>query len=121
MEPTLEEQEEDKIRELKGKSNIIIDNADEILDLLKHKEGILELSKDIKGISAFVSKAKKVRDNKPLLNLVDDKSLVIIGVVVIALVGMWKLTDPTILLSSAISGLFGVATGKAISDKDKDE
>lgn len=45
----------------------------------------------------------------------DDKDLVIISVTVIGIIALFVLTDPTTILSSIISGLFGVATGKGLS------
>ncbi len=45
----------------------------------------------------------------------DDKSLVIIAVTVIALAALFKLDDPTTIISSIASGLFGVAVGKNLN------
>ena len=42
----------------------------------------------------------------------DDKDLVIISVTIIGIIALFVLADPTTILSSIISGLFGVATGK---------
>ncbi len=45
----------------------------------------------------------------------DDKDLVIISVTIIGIIALFVLADPTTILSSIISGLFGVATGKGLS------
>ena len=70
------------------------------------------------------SKSKKElqeekEDRQAYINLIDDKMAVVLGTVVIALVGMWKLSDPTILLTSVVSGLFGLATGKSMNNRGK--
>lgn len=47
----------------------------------------------------------------------DDKDLVIISVTVIAIVSLFVLADPTTIISSIVSGLFGVAVGRKATDK----
>ena len=44
----------------------------------------------------------------------DDKDLVIISLTIIAIVAMFKITSPAAIISNIISGLLGVATGKAM-------
>jgi len=44
----------------------------------------------------------------------DDKTYVIIAVTLIALIYMWKPIEDVTLLTSIVSGLFGVAVGKAL-------
>lgn len=93
--------------------------------ILQHKDELRDTIVTVERVKEAIAKAKGGKAGL-FLNLIDDKSLVIVGVVVIGLVGMWKLTDPTILLTSVISGLFGVATGRGIGDnnnskKDMDE
>lgn len=43
---------------------------------------------------------------------VDDKDLVIITVTPIALTAMFTISEPNTLLTSIVSGLFGVAVGR---------
>jgi len=45
----------------------------------------------------------------------DDKDLVIISLTIIAIVAMFKITSPVTIISNIISGLLGVATGKAMN------
>ena len=42
----------------------------------------------------------------------DDKDLVIISVTIIGIIALFVLADPTTILSSIISGLFGIAVGR---------
>jgi len=44
----------------------------------------------------------------------DDKNLVIVAVTVLTLTAMFILKDPAAVLSNTITGLFGVAVGKAL-------
>jgi hypothetical protein len=84
--------------------------------ILRHEDEIREVSKNIGKILDFVHARPDII--KPsILEDFDDKYFVIIGVVIIALVGMWKVTDPTILLTSIVSGLFGIATGRSMGSK----
>ena len=46
--------------------------------------------------------------------LSNDKSLVIIAVTVLGLVSLFRLAEPEQVLTAVISGLFGVAVGKAV-------
>ena len=49
-------------------------------------------------------------EDKPMFNM-DDKDLVIISVTIIAIVSLFVLAEPVVIVSSVISGLFGVAVG----------
>jgi hypothetical protein len=52
-------------------------------------------------------------NNRPIVNLyLDDKDLVILGVTVIVIVALFKITDPTDIITNAMSGLFGIAVGR---------
>ncbi len=42
----------------------------------------------------------------------DDKDLVIISVTIIGIIALFVIADPTTILSSIISGLFGIAVGR---------
>ncbi len=42
----------------------------------------------------------------------DDKDLVIISVTVIAIVSLFVIADPVTIVSSIVSGLFGIAVGR---------
>jgi len=44
----------------------------------------------------------------------DDKDLVIIAATAIAIIAMFVLTDPQTIVSNVVTGLFGVAVGKAL-------
>ncbi len=44
----------------------------------------------------------------------DDKALVILAVTIIALAAMWRLPDAENIITSVVSGLFGVAVGRAL-------
>jgi len=44
----------------------------------------------------------------------NDKNLVIVAVTVLTLTAMFILKDPAAVLSNTITGLFGVAVGKAL-------
>lgn len=48
-------------------------------------------------------------------DLIDDKTMVIISLLVIAIAAMIKLEDPSVLVSPIISGLLGIAVGKRMS------
>lgn len=48
------------------------------------------------------------------IELLDDKALVILSVLLICIVAMFKVPDASNLVNQAITGLFGVAVGKAI-------
>ena len=45
---------------------------------------------------------------------IDDKIMVIVCVTGLAVLAMFQLTDPAAVVNSVVSGLFGVAVGKAI-------
>lgn len=56
-----------------------------------------------------------MEEKEKLMFNMDDKDLVIISVTVIGIISLFVLGDPTTILSSVISGLFGLATGRNIS------
>jgi len=45
----------------------------------------------------------------------DDKDLVILSVTIIGIISLFVLADPTTIVSSIISGLFGIAVGRKSS------
>lgn len=47
----------------------------------------------------------------------DDKALVIIGLVVIALCALWRVDSPETIITGIVSGLAGLATGAALGGK----
>lgn len=53
----------------------------------------------------------KMEDKEKLMFNMDDKDLVIISVTIIAIVSLFVLAEPVVIVSSVISGLFGVAVG----------
>lgn len=44
--------------------------------------------------------------------ILDDKNLVIICSTLLGLAALWALQDPTTVITSVITGLFGVAVGR---------
>ena len=56
------------------------------------------------------------REEKLMFNM-DDKDLVIMAVTVIAIVSLFVLADPTTIIASVLSGLFGLATGRRLDNK----
>lgn len=47
---------------------------------------------------------------------IDDKDLVIVSVTTIAIISLFVLADPTTILTSILSGLFGLATGRRMDN-----
>ena len=93
---------------------------DELTNIvITHRKEIKELMDDISMISSFIKRIPKKRVNS-FFKFFTDKEYVIVGVVIIAIVSMFVLTDPTTIISSIVSGLFGIGTGRAISSKDDD-
>lgn len=50
-------------------------------------------------------------EEKRVFNM-DDKDLVIISVTIIAIISMFVITDPITIVTSIVSGLFGIAVGR---------
>ena len=91
-------------------TNMIINNKDEVKMVMDN----------IAIVRDYVQKAKKAKPS--LMSYIDDKMVVIVGVVGIAIAALLLIPDPTNILMSIITGLFGVATGRAMNtNKDKDE
>lgn len=91
-------------------TNMIVNNKDEVAVVMKN----------IAIVSDYVQKAKKRKGS--VLRYLDDKIFVIAGVVGIAVAAIFLIPDPTNILMSIISGLFGLATGRAMDNsKDNDE
>lgn len=44
----------------------------------------------------------------------DDKDLVIVGAILIAIFAMYKIDDPVNVINQIMTGLFGVAVGKRL-------
>jgi hypothetical protein len=55
-----------------------------------------------------------IEGERPFYRFINDKDLVIIGVVVIAVCSMVLIPEPTIIISNIIAGLFGIATGRSM-------
>lgn len=60
-----------------------------------------------------------VAEPTPIFRYVNDKDLVIIGVVIIAVCAMFFIPEPTIIISNIIAGLFGIATGRSMGSGNK--
>ena len=99
-------------------TNISINKGDRT-NIAINKGELKDLIKDIKNISSFVNNVKK--NNRPVLRYITDKEFVIIGVVIIAIMSMFVITDPTLLLTSIVSGLFGIGTGRSMRADVKSE
>ncbi len=70
-----------------------------------------------KAVSEFVAAAK----TKPAFRYVNDKDLVIVGAVAIALCAMFFIPDPTNIIMNIITGMFGIATGRAMGASGSDD
>ena len=78
--------------------------------VIKDDETLKKALEDIKYISDFVTTVK----TKPIFRIVNDKDLVIVGAVSIALCAMFFIPDPTNIIMNIITGMFGIATGRAM-------
>jgi hypothetical protein len=80
--------------------------------VLRHDKDLKRSIDDIAVVSEYVLKTKSS------FRLLNDKDLVIIGAVAIAIAAMFVIPDPVIIVSNIIAGLFGLATGRSIGNKD---
>jgi hypothetical protein len=78
--------------------------------VIKDDETLKKALEDIKAVTEFVATTK----TKPTFRIVNDKDLVIIGAVAIALCAMFFIPDPTNIIMNIITGMFGIATGRAM-------
>lgn len=109
---TLKEQEK-QLAEDKG-FNI---DAEELTNMIiNNKEEVAMVMENIKIVSDFVQKVKK---RPSLMRYFDDKIFVILGVVGIAIAAIFLIPDPAGILMSIVSGLFGLASGRALSKDDE--
>jgi len=91
--------------------------AEEEIKIIDNDEILKKALEDIKSVSDFVSSVK----SKPAYRFINDKDLVIIGAVVIALCAMFFIPDPTNIIMNIITGMFGIATGRAMGAGGADE
>lgn len=66
---------------------------------------------------AYMDRNMKNEKGEERVFNMDDKDLVIISVTIIAIVSLFVLADPTTIISSIVSGLFGVAVGRKVTEK----
>ena len=93
--------------------SVEVENA----EVVNNPETIKKALEDIKMISDFVISIK----NKKPYRIVNDKDLVIVGAVVIALCAMFFIVDPTNIIMNIITGMFGIATGRAMGAGGSDD
>ena len=90
--------------------------------VIRHEDEIREVGSREAKIAEFIDTQGKKKTGNSRLNLffknVSDKEYVIVGVVAIAITSMFIIPDPTNILMSVISGLFGLGTGRAMAPKD---
>lgn len=85
--------------------------------VVKDDDTLKKALDDIKAVSDFVASAK----TKPVFRIVNDKDLVIIGAVAIALCAMFFIPDPANIIMNIITGMFGIATGRSMGAGSSDE
>lgn len=82
-------------------------------------EDIRTVIDNIELVKKYVEKTKK-KGGPSLMRYFDDKIFVVIGVVIIAIVSLFLIPDPSNVLMSIVSGLFGMATGRMMEKEDKE-
>lgn len=105
--------DKDKVYDYDDIINMVITHDDEIKKVIQDVKPVI---KDIRYIAEFISKVKKKKT--PFLRYFTDKEYVIVGVVGIAIFAMFYIPDPSSVIMSIVSGLFGLGTGRMMSDKD---
>jgi len=94
------------------------DDVEELAGIIvKDDETLKKALSDIKAVSEFVAAAK----TKPAFRYINDKDLVIVGAVAIALCAMFFIPDPTNIIMNIITGMFGIATGRAMGASGSDD
>lgn len=62
-----------------------------------------------------IEEVKPVKEKRPFRLDIDDKTTVILCATLIALCSLWWLDSPETVISNVVTGLFGVAVGRAIN------
>ena len=101
--------EDSSLQSVENKVQLSVDDI--ASSVLRHDKDLKRSIDDIAAVSDYVLKTKSFR-------LLNDKDLVIIGAVAIAIASMFVIPDPVIIVSNVIAGLFGLATGRSIGNKD---
>jgi hypothetical protein len=101
------------------KEQRVIDYDDLTRIIIRHEDEIRHVVKNVNVIADFI---KKIPKNKvsAFFRYVSDKEYVIVGVVVMAICAMFLIPDPTNIIMSITSGLFGIGTGRMMGN-GKDE
>ncbi len=105
VEPVIEIEVEDKGIDVSSLTDILINNKEEVAMVMNN----------IGVVTDYIKKVKK----PSLMRYFDDKIFVIIGVVGIAIAALFLIPDPAGILMSIVSGLFGMASGRALSKDDE--
>lgn len=96
-----------------GENRVQLGIEDIASSVLRHDKDLKRSIDDIAVVSEYVLKTKSS------FRLLNDKDLVIIGTVAIAVVAMFIIPDPVTIITNVIAGLFGLATGRALGNGDK--
>ena len=93
-----------------GENKVLFGIDDMASSVLRHEKDLKRSIDDIAVVSDYVLKTKSS------FRLLNDKDLVIICASIIAIVSMFVVPSPAIIISSVLSGLFGLATGRMMGD-----
>jgi hypothetical protein len=91
--------------------------------IIRHEDDIRETVSQVKDIAAYIKRVDKAKGGSMahlLFKYFSDKEYVIIGVVAIAICSMFVIPDPAGVIMSIVSGLFGLGTGRVMSNNTKD-
>jgi len=89
-----------------------------VKSLIRHETELKRAVDEISEIHDFVTKFKK--EPSQFFKYTSDKEYVILGTVVIAMMAIFWIPDPGNVVMAIVTGLFGLATGRAMSDRNKD-
>jgi hypothetical protein len=81
--------------------------------ILRHDKDLKRSIDDISIVSDYILKSKSS------YRLLNDKDLVIICASIIAIFAMFIVPNPAIIISSVLSGMFGLATGRMMGDSSE--
>lgn len=88
---------------------VIAKHEVEIKAIMEQIKPILD---DVSMVADTVRVIKKRKSFSTFFKYFSDKEYVIIGVVAIAVVAIFYVSDPTNIIMSIVSGLFGLGTGR---------
>lgn len=93
-----------------------IEIGNNIKSLVRHETDLKRSLGKIDDIHDFITAVKK--EPSQFLKYTSDKEYVIFGTVTIAIVAIFWIPDPGNVVMAIVTGLFGLATGRAMSNKD---